>query len=363
MRLNLQISPRRVGILLLKDIHQGSKNFLAVYALITPVILTLLVTLVFGDLFAQTPRLGLVDPGNSQYGILLQEMSHIQTTVYASEETLRQAVSRGVEELGLVLPPGLDESMISGGTIPLHAMRWGQASLQSLLTLESALNRAFMSVAGIPQTVQVETRNLASAQADTSWSELMMPLILIMAVTVGGLFISASTLIEEKQQRTLNALTTTVASLWDVYAAKLALGVIVGIVIGLVTLGLNRTLGNQPALLILVIALGALAASVLGILLGSVSKDMETFMALVKLFGFLLYAPGILALVPQAPEWIARLFPTYYIMNPILEITQKGAGLSGILTDLGILAAIVGTLLVILALLVERQQREIALAG
>jgi ABC-2 type transport system permease protein len=190
-----------------------------------------------------------------------------------------------------------------------------------------------------------------------------MPLILIMAVTVGVLFISASTLIEEKAARTLNALTTTVASLWDVYAAKLALGVIVGIVVGLVTLALNRTIGGQPALLILVIALGALAASVLGILLGSISKDMETFMAIVKVLGTVLYAPGILALVPQVPSWIAKLFPTYYIMNPILEITQQGAGLDGVITDLGILAAIVGALLIVLAVLVERQQQEIALAG
>jgi ABC-2 type transport system permease protein len=158
-------------------------------------------------------------------------------------------------------------------------------------------------------------------------------------------------------------LTTTVASLWDVYAAKLALGVIVGITVGLVTLALNRTLGGQPALLIAVIGLGALAASVLGILLGAVSRDMETFMAIVKGLGILLYAPGFLELIPQAPAWIARLFPTYYIMNPILEITQNGAGLGGISTDLSILAAIVGALLIVLALLVERQQQEIALAG
>jgi ABC-2 type transport system permease protein len=362
MRSHFQLSPRRVAVLLLKDVRQGSKNFLAVYAVITPVILTLLVNLVFGDLFAQTPRLGLVDADNSQVAALLLATGHIQTTLYPDEEALREAVSRGVEELGLVFSPGLDEVMMAGGTISLHAMRWGEATMQNLLALESALNRAFITVAGIPQHVQIATVQLGSGDS-ISWSERMMPLILIMAVTVGGLFISASTLIEEKVARTLNAVTTTVASLWDVYAAKLVLGVIVGIVIGLVTLALNRTLGGQPALLIAAIALGALAASVLGILLGSISKDMETFMAIVKVLGTVLYAPGVLALVPQVPSWIAKLFPTYYIMNPILEITQQGAGLDGVLTDLSILAAIVGALLIVLAVLVERQQQEIALAG
>jgi hypothetical protein len=37
--------------------------------------------------------------------------------------------------------------------------------------------------------------------------------------------------------------------------------------------------------------------------------------------------------------------------------------LGGVVVDLSILAAIVGALLIILALLVERQQQEIALAG
>jgi ABC-2 type transport system permease protein len=362
MRSNLQLSPRRIGILLLKDIGQGSKNFLAIFALAAPIVLTLLVNLVFGDLFAQTPRLGLVDKGNSQVVALLQEANHIQTTLYPDEDTLREAVSRGVEELGLILPPGLDETMVNGGTVQVHAMRWGEASVQNLLALESGLNRVFITVAGIPQPVQVETVQLGSG-VDISWSERMMPIILIMAVTIGGLFIAASTLIDEKQQHTLSALTTTVASLWDVYAAKLVLGVLVGIIVGLVTLALNRSLSGDPVLLIAVIGLGALAASVLGILLGAVSRDMETFMAIVKGLGFLLYAPGFLALIPQAPDWIAKLFPTYYIMNPILEITQKGAGLGGVVVDLSILAAIVGALLIILALLVERQQQEIALAG
>lgn len=362
MNFTLHLSPRRIGVLLLKDIRQGSKNFLAVYALVAPIVLTLLVNLVFGDLFAQTPRLGLVDPGNSQVTALLQATEHFQTTLYPDEATLREAVRRGVEELGLILPTGLDETMSDGGVVRVHALRWGEATVQNLLALESGLNRAFITVAGIPQPVRVETVALGSGN-DISWSERMMPLILIMSVTIGGLFIAASTLIEEKAARTLNAITTTVATLWDVYAAKLVLGVLVGVAVGLVTLAINRTLGGEPALLVGVIGLGALAASVLGILLGAVSRDMETFMAIVKGLGILLYAPGFLELIPQAPDWIAKLFPTYYIMNPILQITQQGAGLGDILSDLSILAAMVGALLIVLAVLVERQQQQIALAG
>ncbi len=304
----------------------------------------------------------MLDPDTSQVIVLLQETDHIRTTLYADEAALREAVRRGVEEMALILPAGLDETLVNGGTVKLTALRWGEAQAQSLLILDTALNRTFAAVAGVPQQATVEPVLLGS-EMDLSWSERMLPLILIMAVTLGGLLIAATTLIEERQQHTLSALTTTVTSLMDVYIAKLVLGVWVGVMVGLITLAINQAFGNQPGLLIGVMALGALAASVLGILLGSVSKDMDTFMAIVKGLGIVLYAPGIVEMFPGIPAWIGRLFPTYYLMNPIMEITQKGASWSNVAGEVAILAAIAGAMLLLLAFQVERQEKQIALAG
>jgi ABC-2 type transport system permease protein len=90
---------------------------------------------------------------------------------------------------------------------------------------------------------------------------------------------------------------------------------------------------------------------------------MDTFIAVVKALGILLYAPGILALIPQVPEWVAKIFPTYYMVDPVIQISQKGAGLSELAGELAILLAFVATLLLALVFVAERQKEKIALAG
>jgi ABC-2 type transport system permease protein len=104
-------------------------------------------------------------------------------------------------------------------------------------------------------------------------------------------------------------------------------------------------------------------SSALGIIMGSVAQKMDAMLGLLKALGILLFAPGILALFPQAPDWIARVFPTYYMLNPLLEVSQRGAGLGDIAVELAILAAMVGVLLLALTWVIERQQEQLALAG
>jgi len=60
------MSPRHVGILLGKDLWHGPKSLIFVWALVMPVIISLAVSLIFGTLFSEKPRLGVLDEGSSQ---------------------------------------------------------------------------------------------------------------------------------------------------------------------------------------------------------------------------------------------------------------------------------------------------------
>ena len=126
---------------------------------------------------------------------------------------------------------------------------------------------------------------------------------------------------------------------------------------------LNRAFSGNIPLLLFVIGLSGLLSSAIGIIMGSFSKDMDSFMGLIKAIGILLYAPGILELFPNIPAWIGRVFPTYYIMNPLLEITQNGAGFGDIAADVAILAALVGLALFGVSRMMDRQQQQLALTS
>ena len=55
------MSPRRIGILLKKDLIHSSKSFIFIYAVVMPLAISLVLTLVFGTLFSEKPKLGVFD--------------------------------------------------------------------------------------------------------------------------------------------------------------------------------------------------------------------------------------------------------------------------------------------------------------
>ncbi len=356
------MSAKRIWILFWKEIRHGATNFLFLYSIVMPVLLTLLVALVFGDLFAQTPRLGIVDSGSSAVTAHLADLDQINTTVFASTEALQAAVERGTVELGIALPVDFDDAVRGGQETDLVIYRWGEAGIRNLILIETAVVRAVVDMSGFDMPVSVVTSQLGSAD-ETTWSQRLLPLILIMAVMLGGLMIPASSLIEEKTRRTLTALTVTPATLLEVYLAKTLLGFIISTLMGVVILLLNNAFGNQPGLLVGVVAMGALMASAIGIIIGSLVNSIDAFMGTLKAFGIILFAPGIVEMFPAIPAWVGRVFPTYYMMNPLLEVSQNGAGFGDVAGELAILAAIVGALLLALVYVIEQQKKSLALAA
>lgn len=358
---------QRIWILMGKEIRLGLASFMSIYVLVAPVMLSLLVALIFGDLFAQTPRLGLFDAGGNEALVrALADHPSIKTRLFDSEAALEAAVGRGSVEWGMSLEPGFADALREGGaTARTNTYRWGEAGARSLVLIESAVARAVVEATGLDfdaLPVGVEVVQLGKASAAT-WSQRLLPLLLIMAIVLSGLFIPSSSLVDEKQKGTLTALTTTPASLLDVYLAKTAVGLVLSGVMALIILALNNAFAGQLGLLFLVIALGALMSSILGVILGSVSRDMETFMGIIKVLGLVLYAPGILEIFPQVPQWIGRVFPTYYIMNPLLEVSLHAARFADIALELAILVGFILILAFVLSREIQRQQQRLALEG
>ncbi len=123
---------------------------------------------------------------------------------------------------------------------------------------------------------------------------------------------------------------------------------------GVVILVLNQAFGVEPALLLLLLGLGAIMAAEFGLLCGALIKDITTLFAIGKVGGILLFGPAIIYMFPQIPQWIGKLFPTYYLLQPIIEISQRGGGWSDIATNVFIL---VGLDLILVAVVVFTLRR------
>ena len=161
-----------------------------------------------------------------------------------------------------------------------------------------------------------------------------------MAVFIGGIFLPAISLIDEKQKKTLRALVITPTSVGDVFAAKGIVGVIISLAMGVVILTLNQAFTENPLLLVLVLTLGAVMASELGLICGALIKDATTLFAIWKVGGIVLFAPALVYMFPQIPEWVGKIMPTYYLVQPIIEISQRSGGWYDISTNVLILVGL-----------------------
>jgi ABC-2 type transport system permease protein len=194
------------------------------------------------------------------------------------------------------------------------------------------------------------------------WNERLLPLIVLMAVFLGGMFLPATSVINEKEKSTLTALLVTPTTTEDIFLAKGLVGVGLSLFSGVVILALNQAFGTQPLLLVLVLTLGAVMAAGLGLLLGVVLKDVTNLFAVWKSGGILLFGPAFIYMFPQIPEWIGRVFPTYYVLQPIIEISQRGGGWEDIAINVFILIGLDLLLVVAVVLTLKRSKQVAALA-
>jgi ABC-2 type transport system permease protein len=355
------MSLRRIGILFLKEIAQGLKNYIAIMALVVPVAMTLLVTLVFGSYFSGQPRLGLTDQGQSAMPGMARENSAILVRSFSSDQELKDAVERGAVDVGLVLPANFDQQLRSSETTNLVVYAWGESQMRHRIVVSAAVMQMIRQTAGHDSPVEIVQTVLGSG-INIPWEKRLLPLMVLMTVMLSGVLVPSASLVNEKTRRTLSALAVSPATLLDVFAAKGLLGVVLGMISALLILFLNRAFGGQPLLLVLALLMATIFASALGVIWGTLVKDISTLFATIKSMGIILYAPGFIQMFPDLPQWISRLFPTYYALQPVLDISQNNAGLSDVWPNLAILAGLTVVAFAVLVWLARRTQESEAAA-
>ena len=329
---------------LAKDFRMGPRSPIFLYAFVLPVALTFLINGVFGSLFEPTPRLGVVDQGHSQIAREVKKLDGIRVTLVDSSQRLKDMVRDNDLDAGLVLQPDFDRAVKAGSRPRLNFYIGGESLASNRIILAVTTIDLIRDLAETPETVKVEVKPTSTKEVVPIASRLL-PVIIFYAVTIAGLFLPASSLVEEKENRTLSALLVTPVQIPDVILAKGALGFILSILIGIVTLAINGAFGVNPGALILGLALAALMMVELGLIVGSLAKDANVLFTIIKGSGIFLFAPAIFFIWPDLPQWIAKIFPTYYFIGPLYEIAINGAALADVAPTIavgfGICAALV----------------------
>lgn len=346
---------KRIAVLVGKEFRYGSKNTIFFFAVIVPVVLSLIISLMVGTLFAGRPRLGVADLGQSRLVENLSSLEYIILREYDSADTLREDVARGALDMGIVLPANLDAEVERGDTPILDLYTWGESLLKHRTTLGATLVRQVITLSGMDTLVETNTILLGDAP-NVPWDVRLFPLIVIMTIVLGGTMVPATFIVQEKQKRTLQALLVTPVSPGEALAAKGIAGVLLTVFMGVMILTINSAWGCQPVLLFTLLVLSAMMASAGGVILGLLVKDISTLFTAIKSIGILLYAPAIIYIFPEVPAWIRQVFPTYYMIGPIVEVSMNNAGWGEIALDVIILCVLIAVTIGVAAVIMRRSK-------
>ncbi|HUU61873.1 MAG TPA: ABC transporter permease [Acidimicrobiia bacterium] len=354
------MSPRRILVLLRKDVRLGPRSPVFLWVLVLPLLITLVLQVAFGDLFDPSPRLGIVDRGASAVTGAARRTSGIEVILLDDVNTLKEQVEANDLDAGLVLAEGFDAALRVGGRPRLEFYVGGQSLASTRIVLAVTTLDLVRRVEGQVPPVDVEVVSLGEESLPITVR--LVPFVAMYALLVAGVFLPSFSLADEREKRTLDALVVTPVRLGEVVVAKGILGFALAVAMTIVTLWINRALTAQPLALAVVLLVAGLLLVELGLVYGTVSKNITAVFTLIKGTGFLLLAPTVFYIFPDWPQWIAKLFPTYWVINPVYEVTINRAGLGSVWVELLIALGVAALLAALVVFTTRRLRAQLAAA-
>ncbi|MEN8239814.1 MAG: ABC transporter permease [Actinomycetota bacterium] len=351
---------RLAWYVLSRELKLSPRSPLVFYAIAMPFLITFLVSSVFGSLFEVSPGLGIVDEGSSAVTTAATERDGIVVSIVADEETLRAKVEAGDLDAGLVLSADFDESLAEGEQPDLEFFVAGGSLASSRVILAVTTLDLIREVEGIDPPVTV----LVTPVGDEDYvpiGDRLLPTMVIYAVMIAATFLPAASLVDEREKRTLDAVLVTPTRMSDVLVGKGAFSVVLATLMGFVTLMINDALVGQPGTMLLILLLGSIMLTLMGLALGLWAKDITSMYTAIKGGGIFVFLPVIFVLFPGLPQWIPKAVPTYYFLQPIYDVAVHAHSFGDVVPELLIAVAICAALVPLLAGVARHAEKKLAM--
>ena len=351
-------------------------------------LLPLIIIIALGAMYGGfgSSRLGVVSAGSGQLGddlVALLESGEldIEITEHDSIEELRRAVEDGTVQSGLLIPAGYDETLRTGGAAELVIMARPEDIISAL--------RQGIEAAVAEQSAQIRAARVAAEYAGTDFdgalqrartTQAALPGLDVSVTTVGTsvfpvdagpfafgaqgqlilfMFLTSMTaatqLILTRElgvsKRMLSTRTPIRAILLGELLGRFAVAMMQGIFIVLISSLLFGVAWGNLLGATLVVVLFALIGTGAAMIIGVFARNPDQAGAIGVVAGMILGAIGG-AMVPaelfvEPMTTISRFTPHAWAIDALRDLSFRGVGVSEILLQLGVLAAMAVALVVV----------------
>jgi ABC-2 type transport system permease protein len=343
-----------------RELKLSPRSPLVFFAIAMPLIMTFLISSVFGSLFEASPRLGIVDEGSSGVTAAALQLEGVDTVVVSDVEALRERVESYDLDAGLVLPASFDTDLEAGAQPDLEFYVSGSSLASNRVILAITTTDLVRDVSGEEPPVTVVVTPVGD-QDYVPIGDRLLPTMVFYAVVLAALFLPAASLVDEREKRTLDAVLVTPTRMSDVLVGKGTFAVLLAVIMGLATLALNNAFAGQFWTMALILFIGSVMMALVGMALGLWARDVTTMYTASKAGGILIFLPVIFVIFPGLPQWIPQLIPTYYFLQPIYDIAIHGQSFIDVVPELIIAVVICIALVPLVAWVARRSERQLAM--
>ncbi|OHV37873.1 hypothetical protein BCD49_15495 [Pseudofrankia sp. EUN1h] len=358
------------------------------FLLVLPVAVITVIGAAFGG--ADRASVGLVRPGDGQVSQAveraLRDAPGLRVRGLASQDAATDAVRRGDVAAALVLPATLDADVLAGRSVRASVLTEATsgAGVTARLALEGVVSRATLPFAAArtvaaqaggtvvaradaladvppPLTVRVTDAGGGPAGASASRYSMFAAQNLVVFVFINAMA-SATLIVAARRQGVLRRALSTRTGLPSVLGG-LGLGWFVLTLLQSVLILLTGTLlfgvrwGNPAAAALLVLSFAGVGCGA-GLLVGAIGRDPDRVGSITPVVGIVLAALGGCMVPPEffppVMTTIAHATPHYWAVTAWESVLFDGAGVAGVATHLGVLAAAAVVLVSLAAGLLRR---------
>lgn len=351
------MSLHRILVLMGRDLSTCPRSPIILWLFAMPLLITFFIQVVFTNLFDSEPVLGIYTSQESVIADSLIACDGIRV-ISAEETELAEMVENGAVDAGLILRDSFEDSVRSGA----------RPELQYLISPEgSPAGSAVLLLLVLDELRSLENRktpleiNVISSdeEKDLPLSERIVPSMVLIVMIICGIFIPAFMLVDEREKGTLAAVLVTPVTTGEALLSKGLLGFCLAMPITVFTLVLNGLSGFDMIALLVCFAVGTAVCNCIGLIYGTVARSAKSLYTMVKSLNIILVAPAMFYIFPGWPGWVAKLFPTYWFMDPAYRVIMHNAHLPDVLGSLAVASATVILLGFVVVILGRRMQNRL----
>ena len=301
--------------ILLKDLIDVTRSKAVWISLATPVVLSLLFTCAF-SYSDSLPGIGYYDNGKSGFFDFLKKTRVFSIKSLKNKEEGPASLNDKDCLLVIILPEHFDEDLLKNSQ-PAVRILINEPALKGSEILLMELFELMRVYAKQPFPMQVKIEKIYKPGRGGTL-QYILPLWILLTI-MGSLVITTSSLIEEKDRKTLDALLVSPASIYDFITGKALLGIILSFSSASLLLGLNRSLtGNLPVVFSMLL-LGGIFFSFWGVFVAFISPSQSTANSINSLVFICLMVPIVLSENSKLLRRLSGCLPSYYLVDGITK--------------------------------------------